>query len=240
MRQQLLSLAFLVFILNIFPGEALSQKVMKLNDTLKAGSETLSVKIRGGGMLKFDFGPYKTLSAKPGLTKTKSSSRLFSGIENSESKQKASIVMLGNDSDTAIINVSVNESSEAVRQHVLSFSSDGVTWGHEEEPSKYKQTTNLVAIITTSRDTSTWNFVHLVVASIENPKEHKHAGMVTDGNKKMEINPVNVWDNGKSPGLYSIVGYELYVDGVAVAALQHPIDTFHKKFVWLKNTWMKI
>ena len=235
MKQQIFALVILVTTLNILPREVSSQKVMKLNDSLKISSDPLSVKIRGGSILKFDFGPYKTLSAKAGLTKTTSSSKLFSGIENSESKQKASIVMLGNDSDTATINVSVNEKSEAVRQHVLSFSSDGVTWGREEDPSKFKQTSNLVAIITTSRDTSTWNFVYITMASTENAKENKYIGIVTDGTKKIEIRTVNVWDNGKSPNLYSIVGYELYADGIAVAALQNPIDTFQKKFVWLKK-----
>jgi len=235
MKQQIFSLAILVFTLNIFPKEASSQKVMKLNDSLKTSSDPLSVKIRGGSIMKFDFGHYKTLSAKGGLIKTTSKSKLFSAVENSESKQKASIVMLGNESDTATINISVNEKSEAVREHVISFSKDRVAWEREEDPSKFNQTSNLVAIITTSRDTATWNFAYITMVSTENPKENKQIGIVTDGNKKIEIRTVNVWDNGKSPTFYSIVGFEFYVDGVAVAALQNPIDTFQKKFVWLKK-----
>ena len=54
---------------------------MMLNEKLKANSEPLSVKMRGGSMMKFDFGIYKTVSAKAGLTKTSSSSKLFSSVE---------------------------------------------------------------------------------------------------------------------------------------------------------------
>ena len=235
MNQQIFSLAILVFTLNIFPGEASSQKVMKLNDSLKASSDPLPVKIRGGSILKFDFGLYKTLSAKGGLIKTTSKSKLFSAVENSESKQKASIVILGNESDTATINISVNEKSEAVREHYISFSKDRVAWEQEEDPSQLKLTTNLVGIITVSRDSTTWNFLYIAMGSTENWKGSKYPGILTDGNKKIEIRPVTVWDNGKSPGLYSVLGYEFYLDGVAMAALQHPVDTFQKKLVWLKK-----
>jgi len=186
-------------------------------------------------MFKFDFGSYKALSAKAGFIKTTTKSKLFSAVENSESKQKASIVMLGNESDTATINISQNVSSEEIRDNVISIIGGKVAFGREEDPSKFKQTSNLIAIITTSRDTTTWNFVYMTMVSTENLKENKSTGIVTDGNKTIEIRTVTVWDNGKSPTFYSIVGFEFYVEGVAVAAVQNPMDTFQKKFVWLKN-----
>ena len=68
-----------------------AQKMMMLNENLKANSEPLSVKMRGGSMMKFDFGVYKTISAKAGLTRTSSSSKFFSSVEKSESKQKSSM-----------------------------------------------------------------------------------------------------------------------------------------------------
>ena len=54
-----------------------SQKLMMLNEDLKVNSEPLSVKTRGGSMMKFDFGVYKTISAKAGWTTTKSKTKLF-------------------------------------------------------------------------------------------------------------------------------------------------------------------
>jgi len=212
-----------------------AQKMMMLNDDLKVNSEPLPVKSRGGAMLKFDFGIYKTVSAKAGLTKTSSSSKLFSSVEKSESKQKSSVVITGNETDTATINISLNIQSEEVRQMVLSISKGRVAWEREEDPSKIKQTKNLVALITTNRDTVTWNFIYVSRESTESRDRDESFAFVTDGNKRFDIKKITVWDNGKSPALYSVVGFEFYADGAAVAAVQNPMDTFQKKFVWLKN-----
>jgi hypothetical protein len=225
----------LLVITQFFLQQITAQKMMLLNDNLKANSEPLPVKTRGGSMLKFDFGIYKTVSAKAGLTKTSSNSKLFSSVEKSESKQKSSVVITGNEQDTATINISLNLQSEEVRQMVISFSKDRVAWEREEDPSKIKQTRNLVALITTNRDTTTWNFIYVAMVSTESAAENKSISFVTDGNKRFDIKKVTVWDNGKSPTLYSVVGFEYSLDGEVVAAAQNPMDTFQKKFVWLKN-----
>ena len=212
-----------------------AQKMMKLDESLNANSEAMAVKMRGGSMMKFDFGIYKTVSAKAGWTTTTSKSKLFSSVERSESKQKSSVVMTGKETDTATINISLNIKSEEVRQMVISFSKDRVAWEREEDPSKIKQTRNLVALITTNRDTITWNFIYVSRESTESRDLNESFAFVTDGNKRFDIKKVTVWDNGKSPALYSVVGFEFYEDGVAVAAVQNPMDTFQKKFVWLKK-----
>ena len=212
-----------------------AQKTMMLNESLKTNSEQLSVKMRGGSLIKYDFGVYKTISAKAGLTSTKSKSKFFSSVERSESKQKSSVVITGNETDTATINISLNIQSEEVRQMVLSFSKDRVAWEREEDASKIKQTRNLVALITTNRDTVTWNFIYVSRESTEITDQDESFAFVTDGNKRFDIKTVTVWDNGKSPTLYSVVGFEFYADGVVVAAVQNPMDTFQKKFVWLTN-----
>ena len=212
-----------------------AQKTMMLNESLKTNSEQLSVKMRGGSLIKYDFGVYKTISAKAGLTSTKSKSKFFSSVERSESKQKSSVVITGNETDTATINISLNIQSEEVRQMVLSFSKDRVAWEREEDASKIKQTRNLVALITTNRDTVTWNFIYVSRESTEITDQDESFAFVTDGNKRFDIKKVTVWDNGKSPALYSVVGFEFYADGVVVAAVQNPMDTFQKKFVWLTN-----
>jgi len=118
---------------------------------------------------------------------------------------------------------------------VISISKNRVAWEREEDPSKIKQTKNLVALITTNRDTVTWNFIYVSRESTERTDQDESFAFVTDGNKIFDIKKVTVWDNGKSPTLYSVVGFEFYADGVVVAAVQNPMDTFQKKFVWLKN-----
>ena len=222
-------------LITAFALKGSTQKIMMLNESLKTNSEQLSVKMRGGSLIKFDFGVYKTISAKAGLTSTKSKSKFFSSVERSESKQKSSVVITGKETDTATINISLNEQSEEVRQMVLSISKGRVAWEREEDPSKIKQTRNLVALITTNRDTVTWNFIYVSRESTEITDQKESFAFVTDGNKRFDIKKVTVWDNGKSPTLYSVVGFEFFEDGVAVAAVQNPMDTFQKKFVWLKN-----
>jgi len=234
MKQKVISLS-IVFILIVSPWEASAQKMMMLNEDLKVNSEPLPVKSRGGSMLKFDFGIYKTVSAKAGWTSTTSKSKLFSSVERSESKQKSSVIITGNGPDTATINISLNIQSEEVRQMVISISKNRVAWEREEDPSKIKQTKNLVALITTNRDTVTWNFIYVSRESTERTDQNESFAFVTDGNKRFDIKKVTVWDNGKPPTLYSVVGFEFYADGVVVAALQNPMDTFQKKFVWLTN-----
>lgn len=212
-----------------------SQKMMMLGDSLKANSQPTPVKTKGGWVMKYEFGAYKTISAKAGIMHTKSSSKLFSSMEKSESKQKASIVIENSMADTAAISISVNATSEEVRENVIAISKGRVALEKEDDPSKYKMASNLVAIITTSGDTITWNFAYVTLVNSDNPKENRSGGMISDGNRKIEIKNITVWDNGKSPTFYSVIGYEFYVDGAAVAAMQHSPDTFQKKLVWMKN-----
>lgn len=235
MKKIFLASAMAAAIMDIVPGEALPQKMMKLDKTLRANSVPLSIKVRGGALMKFDFGSYKTLSAKAGFIKTTTQSKLFSSVESSESKQKASIVLLGNELDTSTINISHNVNSDIVRDYVISISQDRVALEKERSPSNFKETSNIVALITTSRDTAIWSLVYVSMVSTENSMENMSMGVVTDGNKNIKIRTVNEWDNGKSPTFYSIVGFEFYIDGIAVAAVQNPMDTFQKKFAWLKN-----
>ena len=108
--------SFFSIIAFFLPVLLLAQKTMKLDESLKANSEAMQVKMRGGSMMKFDFGDYKTISAKSGWNKTKT--RMSKGIEESVSKQKASIELKGNSDDTCFINVSLNETSESIREKI--------------------------------------------------------------------------------------------------------------------------
>jgi len=222
---------FLVIAAFALNGSA--QKMMKLNDALKTNSEPMPVKMRGGSMMKYDFGEYKTILAKAGWNSSKSGRSR--GIEESESKQKASIELKGNSNDTCFINISLNETSESIRERVVSLSKNRVAWEREQEPSKVSKLTNIVATITTSADTSTWNFVYVVKMSNQGAEQNYSSGFLTDGTQKIEIKSIRVWDNGKTPTFYSEVGYEFDLDGVVIAAVQNPMDTLQKKFVWLKN-----
>ena len=210
-----------------------AQKTMKVDDTLKAKSEAMLVKMRGGTLMKYDFGDYNTITAKAGWGSGKS--RMSKGIEESESKQKSFIELKNNSNDTCFINISLNETSESIRQRVISFSEGRVAWEREREPSKSSKVRNLIAAITTNIDTTTWNLVYVIQTSNQGVDQNYSYAFITDGNQSIEIKKVTVWDNGKSPRRYSVVGFEFYRDGVVVAAVQNPMDAYQKKFVWLKN-----
>jgi hypothetical protein len=162
----------------------------------------------------------KTITAKPGLEKSKTTSKLFSAIEVTESKQKASMVMTGNENDTAIMNISVNVKSKEVREKFMSYSKGRITWEREEDPSTIEQNRNLVAVITTNRDTISWNLIYIAQLTTEKSSSNGN-GVLTDSSKTIEIRNVTVWDNGKSPTFYSTVGFEFYSDGVSIASCGH-------------------
>jgi len=226
---------YLLFAIVVTTIPASAQKIMKVDDSLRASTQPLAVKMRGGSMLKYDFGVYKTITAKPGLEKTKTTSKFFSVMEETESKQKASIVITADNKDTVTGNVSINVKSKEFRERVISISKGRVAWEREQDPSRIEQDRNLVAIITTSVDTTTWNLIYVSQLRTETQQPTAKSGVLSDGNKQIEIRDVTVWDNGKSPTLYSTVGFEFYSDGVAIAAVQSPADTFQKKFVWLRK-----
>src|SRR4030095_5669428 len=205
MKQKTISLSVLVFVLTVFSPAALAQKMMMLNENLKANNQALPVKIRGGSLMKYDFGVYKTISAKAGWSSSKSNTKIFSGNEVTESKQKSNIEITANEKDTVTINIALNIKSVAVSDRVISFSKDRVAWEREEDPSKYTEVRNLFAVITTSLDTTTWNYVQVDMKNSENSQENINSAFLTDGNKRIDIKRVSKWDNGKSPTLYFTV-----------------------------------
>ena len=229
------------YILSLFIATACllsasAQKIMKLNDSLKASSEAISIKTKGnagmGAMFKYEFGSYKIISARAGMEKNKTYSKLFSAVEKSESKQKATLVFVSQEKDTMTIRISVNSKTTAVREFLLSFGHGTVTAGREDEATVEQWSRNFVAIISQAEDTVSWKLVYLSSSATDTKKT---PGILTDNNINIEIRPVNIWDNGKSPTFYPTIGYEFFMNGVSIAAVQMSPDTFVKKLVWLKN-----
>lgn len=128
-----------------------AQKKMNLDRVLKANSEALLVKTKGavafGFMFKYEFGPYKVISAKAGRGSSTFKSKFFSKIEKSESKQNVSLVLVSNEKDTIEVDIAINVTSEGIRENYLEFGKDGMFFNISEELSSRKSTKNVVASI---------------------------------------------------------------------------------------------
>ena len=99
----------LIFILIAGP-DASAQKLMKIDSALKANSEAIPLKMKGGitigAIMKYQFGPYQVISTKAGWGKSKSN--ISKKTETTESKQKASFILTANEKDTISTNLSIN------------------------------------------------------------------------------------------------------------------------------------
>ncbi|MCJ7820721.1 MAG: hypothetical protein MUP53_05925, partial [Bacteroidales bacterium] len=99
-----------------------------------------------------------------------------------------------------------------------------------------QSTDNYVAVISTTADTTVWRLMLVSISGEAVEGNFKAAGILTDGVKEIQIREVKQWNDGKSPALKLICGYEFFLDNNSVAAVQSSIDTFQKKFVWLHQT----
>ncbi len=63
----------------------------------------------------------------------------------------------------------------------------------------------------------------------------KFSGLLTDSVRQIEIRPVTLWSDGKSATMKIIIGYEFFLNGKSLGAVQASPNTFHKKYVWLRN-----
>jgi hypothetical protein len=61
------------------------------------------------------------------------------------------------------------------------------------------------------------------------------SGALTNGEVTIQIREVRVWEDGKTPMMKAICGYEFYLNDAAIAAVQSCIDTTKKRFVWLNQ-----
>lgn len=199
---------------------ASGQKVMKLDSELKANSKQLEAKRKGFSSVgKYEFGPYKIVSGKAGWTVTKSDKKFFSFKTNSESKKKSSFVFVANGTDTLMVNTSTN--TKFTETEIQNFS-----WLNQSVD-------NYMAAIASASDTTAWQLILVTGSGADVEGNFKAAGVLTDGVTRIRITEVRQWDDGKTPVMKAICGYEFFLDDRSIAAVQSSIDTFQKRYVWL-------
>jgi len=206
----------------VYSSNAYAQKIMKLDNELKANSKPMEAKRKGiSSVGKYQFGPYRIVSGKAGWTTTTSRKRLFSFETKSESKKKSSFIFVANDKDTVLVNTSTNTK---VSETVIS-----------DESMLNQSNDNYIAIISPSADTVVWKMIVVFRSGPEVEGNFRAEGILTNGVTNIQIREIKQWEDDKSPVFKVICGYEFLIDNKSIAAVQSSLDTFQKKFVWLNQ-----
>jgi hypothetical protein len=213
-------LSIYVLLILIYSLSASAQKIMKLDNQLKANSQPMEAKRKGVSTIgKYQFGPYKIVSGKAGWTTSKSSKRFLSFETETESKKKSSFVFVANDKDSVLVNTATNTKAKET--------SIG-NWTNLNQSSD-----NYIILISPSNDTTEWKMIVVYKSGSEVEGNYKSDGTLTDGTANIEIRAVKQWDDGGTAAFKLIIGYEFYLENQAIAAVQASIDTMKKKYVWL-------
>jgi len=211
-----------IILMMVYSSNAYAQKIMKLDNELKANSKPMEAKRKGiSSVGKYQFGPYRIVSGKAGWTTTTSRKRLFSFETKSESKKKSSFIFVANDKDTVLVNTSTNTK---VSETVIS-----------DESMLNQSNDNYIAIISPSADTVVWKMIVVFRSGPEVEGNFRAEGILTNGVTNIQIREIKQWEDDKSPVFKVICGYEFLIDNKSIAAVQSSLDTFQKKFVWLNQ-----
>ncbi len=218
--KNLITIIFSVILVTIIIDESYGQKIMKLESELKSGSTPLEAKRKAFGSVgKYQFGSYRIVSGKSGWTTTKSSSKFFSSETKSESKKKSSFVFVSNDKDT--IQVSTSTNTKTIES----------TWGDFSRLNLSSD--NYLSVFSMNNDTTVWRMIILAQKGAVVKNNFSAEGILTNGQKTIQIREVRQWEDGKVPMFKLIIGYEFFLDQHSIAAVQSSPDSFQKKFVWL-------
>jgi hypothetical protein len=211
-----ISLLMIIF----YSSDSFGQKIMKLDAGLKSGSTPIEAKRKGMSTVgKYEFGPFRIVSGKAGFTTTKSNKRFLSLETKSESKNKSSFVFVADGKDTVIVNTATN--AKISESQFFNVSSLNV------------MNENYVAVFSTSKDTVVWRMILNSISGERIEGNFQAEGILTDGVNIIRIKAVKQWEDGKTPLMGAICGYEFIRDNNTLAAVQASIDTFQKKYVWL-------
>jgi hypothetical protein len=221
----------LIVMVILVPRISFSQKkLMKVDAALVANSKPMEAKRKGISVVgKYEFGQYKIVSGKAGWTRTKSRSRMFSGVTESQSKSKLSFLFIANNRDSVQVNTIVStDTKELDLNRGIRFGN--ADWGQVLQSSTEKY----LATIDLASDTTSWNLA-LVTAMGTEVRGSRFKGLLTSASETYEIREVIQFDDGKINAFGLILGYEFLQNGKSVAAVQASMNTFLKMYVWIDN-----
>lgn len=212
-----------------------AQKLIRIDENLKSGSEQLRAKRKGVSSLgKYEFGPYKVISGKGGWEKTTRKSPLFSDNSSIKSSTSKSFVFVNNAADTAIANISVAENVQI----------DGGSWfirtftPWSDAEVKYGEGI-FESTFTFSSDTVLWKLLAIYPVSAEVDGIYQtdahtvFRGLLTDNETLIEIAEIDINEQGKNSFLNPVLGYEFWLDSKALAAVQ--VLPANRWYIWIRE-----
>ena len=225
--KKLLTIVTGMSIVLVYSSAIYGQKLMKLDDELKANSKPIEAKLKGISTIgKYEFSPYRIVSGKAGWGTSKSSKDKFNSETYTESKSKSSFVFTVNDKDTILVNTTTNtQFSESESNFLLG---DITTLN--------KSIDNYIALIFPSYDTTEWKMVLVSNTGAEVEGKFKAEGILTNGTMNIQIKMIKQWEDGKNTTFKMICGYGFFIDNKEIAAVQSNFDLSPKKFVWLHQS----
>jgi hypothetical protein len=209
-----------ILMMPIYSSTIYGQKIMKLDDELKANSKPMEAKLNGISIIgKYEFGPYKIVSGKGEWGIGTSSTDRFSSETTTESKSKSSFVFAVNDKDTILVNTSTNANYSKSEREGL-FGSVTTLNGSLD---------NYTALISPYNDTTLWKMILFSTTATEVGGDNAE-GLLTNGVTKIQIRGIKQWEDGKNTPFKMICGYGFFIDNKEIAAVQSKTN---KIFVWL-------
>ncbi len=223
--KKLLIMVISNLIMLVNPLAIYGQKIMKLDDELKANSTPMEARMKGISTIgKYQFGPYRIVSGKTGTGTTTPGKKDYASETISESGINSTFVFTVNDKDTILVKTMINANySENER---AGFIGNATTLNGSLD--------NYTALISPGNDTSFWKMILVSGAGMEILGDIKAEGILTNGLTNIQIREVKQWEDGKKTPWMMTCGYVFSIDDKAIAAVQK-FDDVTRKYVWLHN-----
>ena len=228
----------LILILSLpwaFSQTVCSQKLIRIDEGLKANSKVLRAKRKGVSSVgKYEFGPYRVISGQGGWEKSTRKSPLFSDDSSIKSSTQKSFVFINDQADTALVRIAVAENIEidAGSWFIRTFTS----WSDAE----VKHGEGIFeCTFSFSSDTALWSLVAIypVAAEVDGMYQmDDHTvfrGLLTNNQNQIEISEIDINEEGKSPFLNPVLGYEFRSASGSLAAVQ--VLPANRWYVWIRE-----
>ncbi len=214
------------------------QKNIIISEDLSANAEMFKVKMGTawmGKIYRFKFGDYSVVDSKMGWTVTTGSANLLNTKTESKTENKFSFTLSNNTSDSATVNALSNVLVKELRAFNL-FSSEHFEFyiGSDE--------LLMNAHIFSSFITTSINKDEIWVLRIEQTEGsevgNKYNGVIGNGERTINIIPVNSNKYGNDSRLLPALGYEFIENNESLCAVQYyggGVLGANKNIVWLNS-----
>ena len=207
-------------------------KNIVISDDLVATAEVFKVI---GTNPKLKFGDYAVLKSKIGWAVTSERTNLLNTKTESKSENKYSFVLSNKTSDSAIVNAMCNVT---IKEHYAFklFSSDRYTFYLGDDDLLMNSHIVTSFITTSSNNNDMW--VLRMEETYGSHVKYKNGGVFGNGERIINIIPVNSNKDGNDSRKYPALGFEFIENGQSLCALQYwggGLTGFNNVFVWIKS-----